>query len=50
MNYKYNCGNEIIYVWVWDDDCHTEVTVRDSKTEKSYDRTIREDNNGKFFT
>ena len=50
MNYKYNCGNEIVKVWVWNDDFHTEVSVTDNKTNKSYDRTIREDENGKFFT
>ena len=50
MDYKYNCGNEVIRVWVWNDDFHTEVTVTDNKTNKSYDRSIREDENGKFFT
>lgn len=50
MNYKYNCGNEVIRVWVWNDDFHTEVSVMDNKTNKSYDRTIREDEGGKFFT
>ena len=50
MNYRYNCGNEVVRVWVWNDDFHTEVTVTDNKTNKSYDRSIREDENGKFFT
>lgn len=50
MNYKYNCGNEVIRVWVWNDDFHTEVSVMDNKTKKSYERTIREDDGGKFFT
>ena len=50
MNYKYNCGKEIISVWVWDDDFHTEVSVSDNKTKRSYERTIREDEGGKFFT
>lgn len=50
MIYKYKCGNEIIRVFVWDDDFHNEVSVEDTKTQKSYDRTIREDENGKFFT
>ena len=50
MNYKYNCGNEVIRVWVWDDDFHTEVSVSDNKTKRSYERTIREDEGGKFFT
>lgn len=50
MNYRYNCGKEVIRVWVWNDDFHTEVTVTDNKTNKSYDRSIREDKNGKFFT
>lgn len=50
MNYRYKCGNEVIRVWVWNDDFHTEVSVTDSKSNKSYGRTIREDENGKFFT
>ena len=50
MDYKYNCGNEVIRVWVWNDDFHTEVSVTDNKTKKIYERTIREDECGKFFT
>lgn len=50
MIYKYKCGKEIIKVFVWNDDFHTEVTIEDTKTNKSYDRTIREDKNGRFFT
>ena len=50
MNYKYRCGDEIIRVWVWDDDFHTEVSVTDNKTNRTYERTIRENENGKFFT
>lgn len=50
MDYKYNCGNEVISVWVWNDDFHTEVSVTDNKTKKTYERTIREDEGGKFFT
>lgn len=50
MDYKYNCGNEIIRVLVWNDDFHTEVSVTDNKTKKTYERTIREDEGGKFFT
>lgn len=50
MTYKYKCGNEIIRVFVWNDDFHNGVSVEDTKTRKSYDRTIREDENGKFFT
>lgn len=50
MNYRYKCGNKEISVWVWNDDFHTEVTVTSSKDNKTYDRTIREDENGKFFT
>ena len=50
MNYKYKCGKEIISVWVWNDDFHTEVSVSDNKTKRSYERTIREDKGGKFFT
>ena len=49
MNYRYNCGNEVVRVWVWNDDFHTEVTVTDNKTNKSYERTIREDENGRFI-
>jgi len=50
MHYRYKYENEVIRVWVWDDEFHTNVTVTDNKTCKSYDRTIREDENGKFFT
>jgi hypothetical protein len=50
MIYNYKCGNEIIRVFVWDDDFHNEVSVEDTKTQKVYDRIIREDENGKFFT
>lgn len=50
MKYRYKCGNKEISVWVWNDDFHTEVTVTSSKDSKTYDRTIREDENGKFFT
>ena len=50
MNYKYKCGNEEIKVWVWNDDFHTEVSVTDNKNNRIYNRTIREDENGKFFT
>ena len=50
MHYKYKCGNEVIKVWHWDDDFHTEVTVTDNKSGKCYERTIREDDDGRFFT
>lgn len=50
MTYKYKCGNEIIRVFVWNDDFHNKVSVEDTKTRKLHDRTIREDKNGKFFT
>lgn len=40
----------MIRVFVWNDDFHNEVSVEDAETRKSYDRTIREDENGKFFT
>jgi hypothetical protein len=48
MYYKYKCGNEIIEVWVWSDD-RPELTVYDNKTNKSFKRSIREDEKGKFF-
>ena len=47
MMYKYKCGKEIINVFVWSDDFHKEVTIHDKKL---YERTIREDEHGKFFT
>lgn len=50
MIYKYKCGDETIRVFVWNDDFHNAVSVEDMNTHKSYDRTIREDDNGKFFT
>lgn len=48
MTYNYKCGDEIIRVWNWDDDLHTNVTVYTK--DGHYDRTIREDELGKFFT
>ena len=50
MFYKYKCGNELIKVFVWNNEFHSTVSVEDAKTRKSYERTIREDENGKFFT
>lgn len=50
MTYKYKCGNDIINVFVWSDDFHTDVAIYDKEAARSYDRTIREDKNGKFFT
>ena len=50
MFYRYNCGNEVIRVFVYGDDFHTSVSVENSETSRSYDRTIREDENGRFFT
>ena len=50
MMYNYKCGNEIIRVFVWNDDLHNEVSVEDTKKQHSYERTIREDEKGKFFT
>ena len=46
MMYKYKCGKEIINVFIWSDDFHKEVTIHDKKL---YERTIREDEHGKFF-
>ena len=50
MTYKYKCGKDIINVFVWSDDFHTDVAIYDSKAARSYERTIREDKDGKFFT
>lgn len=50
MTYKYKCGKDIINVFVWSDNFHTDVAIYDSKAAKSYERTIREDKDGKFFT
>lgn len=50
MTYKYKCENEVISVFVWNDDFHNKVSVKDTKTGKSYDCTIEKDENGKFFT
>ena len=50
MYYKYNCGDEVIRVWFVDDNIHDTVDVEDNKTKKQYERTIREDENGRFFT
>ena len=48
MEYNFNINGEITGVWYYDDDFHESVTVRTK--DKCYDRTIREDQNGKFFT
>ena len=48
MNYNYLINNEIVKVWVWDDNFHENVTIITG--EKSYNRTIREDKYGRFFT
>lgn len=50
MNYRYKCDDKIIKVWVWNDNFHTNVSVYDDKKEKSFDRTIRNDEGGSFFT
>lgn len=50
MHYNYDCGNETIRVFVWNDNFHTTVDVEDATTRKCYERTIREDEKGKFFT
>ncbi len=50
MNYRYNCGDEVIRVGVWDNDLHATVIVTDNKTKKAYIRSIHEDENGTFFT
>ncbi|NFH01304.1 hypothetical protein FC831_13635 [Clostridium botulinum] len=50
MHYKFNINDEQFRVWMWNDDWHNTVTINDNKTYKQYDRTIRTDNNGKFFT
>lgn len=43
MTYKYKCGKDIINVFVWSDDFHTDVAIYDKEAARSYDRTIRED-------
>lgn len=51
MTYNYKCGDEIITVWRWSgwlEDFHDHVSVHTK--EGCYDRTIREDDGGKFFT
>ena len=48
MEYNYNVNGEKCKVFVWDDDFHEYVTVRTK--EKGYNRSIRQDENGKFFT
>lgn len=50
MIYKYKCGDMIIRVFVWNNDFQNKVSVEDTKTKNIYNRTIREDSNGKFFT
>ncbi|MBY6838749.1 hypothetical protein [Clostridium botulinum] len=50
MYYKFNIKNEQFRVWMWKDDFHNTITIEDNKTHKQYDRTIRSDNKGRFFT
>ena len=40
MTYKYTCGNEIIKVFIQNDDFHNKMSVEYPKTRKLYDRTI----------
>lgn len=53
MYYKYKCDDDIIRVFTWCDNFHTNVYVEimeDENTIKEYERAIEEDDNGKFFT
>ena len=52
MIYKYDCGDEIIDVFRSNNEFSNKVSVETYKNGKymSYDRTIREDDLGKFFT
>lgn len=50
MYYRFKCGDEIIRAYVWNDDYHTTVTVTDNETRKTYERTLRDSEKGKFFT
>lgn len=52
MNYLYDCGNEVINVWRTNNEFSTVVSIETSNNGKykSYNRSIREDKNGKFFT
>ena len=52
MIYKYDCGNETIDVFRSNNEFSNKVSVETYKNGKymSYDRTIREDDLGKFFT
>lgn len=48
MNYNFKCKNNIIRVWCWDTSYHDYVTIYTN--ERGYDRAIREDGRGRFFT
>lgn len=52
MTYLYDCGNEVISVWRSNNEFSTKVTVQtnDNGQYRDFDRTIREDKGGKFFT
>ncbi|HBJ1650411.1 TPA: hypothetical protein LA460_000315 [Clostridium botulinum] len=50
MYYKFNIKDEQFKVWMWEDDYHHTITINDNKTNKQYDRTIRTDDEGRFFT
>ena len=47
MTYQYNCNGKVIDVWRWGDINMDNVSVFDGK---AYERSIHEDENGKFFT
>ena len=50
MYYNYKCGEETIRVWVWDESWRETVMVEQRDPFKEFERTIREDEKGKFFT
>jgi len=50
MTFKFNNNGEILNVFVRSNEFATSVIVENSKNGKDYERTIREDTDGKFFT
>ena len=49
MRYKYRCGTDVIDVFRWNDD-ERPVNVYDYISDRSLNRSVREDKFGKFFT
>jgi hypothetical protein len=50
MYFKYHCGKEIIKVFRWAETNQFNKTVSVDSGKKSFTRSLKEDENGEFFT